>query len=68
MLTSVQTLSQRTKILVFQFAFGFEGLETILSGHLWTFSATFRRLWEVFGSGCYLFGNPGHDKTKISHI
>ena len=61
----VSTLSQNANILVFQFAFGFGGLETTSSEHLRTFSRT---LSEIFGSGCYVFGNPGHDETKISHI
>ena len=44
MLTLCQTLSNHAKMFVFQFAFGFEGLETISSEYLRTFSATFGRL------------------------
>ena len=43
-------LSQHTTIFVFQFAFGFEGLETISFEDLWTFLATFARCREIVGN------------------
>ena len=68
MLTLCPNLSQHAKIFIFPFTFGFEGLETISPEHLRKLSETFGRLREIFGSGCYVFGNPGHDETKISRI
>ena len=38
------------------------------SKYLWTFSVTFRKTSEIFGSGSDVFRNPGHDETKISCI
>ena len=49
------TLSQHAKIFVFQFAFGFEGLETISSEHFRQRSDVFGKSSEIFGSDCYVF-------------
>ena len=58
---------------MFQFAFGYEGLETInfsrnILGHFRQRSDIFGKSSKIFVSGCYVFGNHGRDETKISHI
>ena len=37
-------------------------------GHIQQRSDIFGKSLEIFVSGCYVFRNPGHDETKISHI
>ena len=59
----VLTLSQHARIFVFQFAFGFEGLETISWQVVGTSSDIFgkvRTSSEIFVSSYYVFGNPGY--------
>ena len=38
------------------------------SEYLQTFSVMFGSLWKIVGSGSDVFGDPGHDETKISCI
>ena len=42
----------------------FKGCWNII-GHFWQHSEVFGKLFAIFGSGCDVAGNPGHDKMKI---